>query len=367
MGIDKYVSKAAKAGEVYYLQHLHDSWADMDKKRLMANELLYPPSQKMIDAAISVTGLMHLYPEDASTDVELRGKLAEYVGLPGRPDYITVGNGSMEIIDMIYKTFINEGDEILVSTPDYSPYARRAKMFLAHVTDILPEDDIFNYSAEDFTSKITPKTKMIIISRPNNPDGHFISREIVETLCKEDLIVVIDEAYYEFAEDPVEDLLDKYQNLVISHTFSKAMGLAGIRLGFVVANPDVIEFINRVRMPSNINLFARAVAMAALDDVEYIRENTERVKADRQYLYDEVEKIKGLRPIPSESNFVMIDCEESPKTAEEFYQYLLGRGFMVRKFIESRGLPGNRFFRITIGTHEDIVAVIDAMKEFVED
>ena len=366
MDVSKYVSKSAKAGEIYYLQHLHDAWNHPEVRRLNANEILYGPCPEVRNAIIAQLDKLNYYPEDASTDVELRGKIADYIGLPGKADWITLGNGSMEIIDMIYKTFIDEGDDILVAMPEYSPYARRAKMFLANVIDIMPVDDDFNYDLNAYQSKVTDRTKMIVVSRPNNPDGHIVSRELVEELCKNDCIVVVDEAYVEFSGDPVEDILENHPNMIITHTFSKAMGLAAIRLGFAVASPELIGYINQVRMPTNVNVLARAAAAALLDNSHYIKENTDRIIADRQWLYAETAKIPGLRPIPSWSNFVMFDCRECKKTATEIYQYLKDAGYATRLFANSRGLPGDRFFRITIGTHEDIAEVIGLLKEFLK-
>lgn len=367
MNVEKYISKSALVGEVYPMNHFHISWQNQDKvRRLMGNELLYPPSPKVIERAREVAPLMNYYPEDCMTDTQLLEKLADYVGLPGKADWITVGNGSMETIEMIYRAFLNPGDEIIVSTPDYSPYTRRAKLFDVKVLDVLPYDDEFNYRIEDFSDKITDKTKLIIISRPNNPDGHFISRSIIEELCNNDCIIVIDEAYYEFATDPIEDLVVNHENVVISHTFSKAMGLAGIRLGWIVANPNIIRYINQIRVPENVNLFARNMAITAIDDKQYIVENVARVKKDRKYLFDEMAKIPGLRPIPSESNFVMADALGTGRKASEVYQFFFDNGIIIRVFINARGLPGDRYFRITIGTHEDVELCVKLLKQFFE-
>lgn len=364
MGIEKYVSKAAKAGEVYYLQHLHDCWADESLRRLNANEILYTPTEHVKEAVVSMLDKLNLYPEDASTDKEFLGRLAEYVGLPGRADSITIGNGSMEIIDMIYKTFVNEGDDVLVAMPEYSPYARRSKMFLANVINVYPDDpENFTYSAESYLSKVTPKTKLVIITRPNNPDGHMVSREMVrEVASKVDAIVVVDEAYYEFDKDPFENELDNYPNMIITHTFSKAMGLAAIRLGFAVASPELIGYINQVRMPTNVNVLARAAAMALLDEPEVIAANAAKVIADRQWFYDEIAKIDGLRPIESHSNFVMIDTKGAKKTATEIYNHLASKGLRTRLFANSRGLEGDRYFRVTIGLHEDMEACVKEIR-----
>jgi histidinol-phosphate aminotransferase len=364
MDLEKFVSKSAKAGEIYNLEHFRMGWQVENLRRLMGNELVYPPSPKVIEAVEKVAALLNYYPEDPLTDVELRGKLAEYCGLPGRADWVTCGNGSMENIDLVYRTFLDEGDELLLSTPDYSPYTRRAIMHGAKVIDVLPDDGDFNYSLESFTSKITPRTKLALVSRPNNPDGHFVPRELVTGLLDTGIIVVIDEAYYEFGCDPIEDLLDSYPNLVICHTFSKAMGLAGIRLGWIFAAPEIVKYIDGVRQPLNISLVARTAAIAAIDDAAYIRENVARVIADRDFLFEELKKIPGLRPIPSQANFVMVDCLESGAKASEVYRHLLEKGYLIRCFVNGRGLPGDRFFRITIGTHEDTVNVLEEVKSF---
>jgi histidinol-phosphate aminotransferase len=365
MDISKFASKSAKVGEIYNLNHFRTGWQNQSLRRLMGNELVYPPSPKVVEAVQNIASKLNYYPEDALTDVELRAKLAEYSGLPGKADWITCGNGSMEVIDMLYEAFLDPDDEIMISTPDYSPYSRRVALYGAKVVDVLPCDEDFNYKLEDFTSKITPRTKMVLISRPNNPDGHFVSRELIQGLLNTGILVAVDEAYVEFASDRVEDMLEKNDNMIISHTFSKAMGLAGIRLGWIIASPKIIDTVNRIRTPLNVGLITHVAAIAAIEDKAYIEENVRRVKADRELMFNEIKKIKGLRPIPSEANFVMIDCKESGFKGSEFYEHLLKHGFITRSFVNGRGLPGDRYFRITIGTHEDTVKILDLIKEFI--
>ena len=366
MDVSKFISKASKVGEIYNLHHFRLGWQKPQYRRLMGNELVYPPSPKVVEAVRQIASQLNYYPEDPYTDVELRAKLAEYVGLPGRADWITCGNGSMEVIDLLYKAFLDEGDEILISTPDYSPYTRRVPLYGATVVSVLPVDRDFNYTLESFTSKIIPKTKMAPISRPNNPDGHQISRELVRGLCETGILVAIDEAYFEFGDSPVEDLLDEYPNLIISHTFSKAMGLAGIRLGWIVVRPELIEAVNRVRTPLNIGLVTKVAAIAAIEDADYIRENVRKVKEDREFLFNELKKFPGFYPIPSQANFVMIRVDNGFK-ASHIYEYLLSKGYITRSFVNARGLPGDQYFRITIGTHEDVVGVLNELRKYFEE
>jgi len=365
MEIAKFFSKSSQVGEIYNLQHFRLGWQTPGLRRLSGNEMVYPPSQKVIQAVKDVAGSLNYYPEDALTDVELREKLAEYSNVPGRASWITCGHGSMEVIDLLYETFLDEGDEVLIAMPDYSPYSRRAPLYGARVVDVYPVDEDFNYALDSFTSQITPQTKMAFVSRPNNPDGHFISRDVVTGLLDTGLIIVIDEAYYEFGSDSVEDLLDEYPNLVISHTFSKAMGLAGIRLGWIVADPEIIEHVNRVRTPLNVSLVTRVAAIAAIEDAEHIRANVRKVIADREYFFQEFARLPGLHPIPSPANFVMIVCLESGFKASDIYQHLLSKGYLVRCFVNGRGLPGDRYFRVTIGTHEDVVNVLEEIKTYM--
>lgn len=364
MDILQKTSKAVKAGEIYNLDHFRIAWSDERRRRLMGNELVYPPSPKVVEAVTRILSKANYYPEDASSNENLRAKLGEYVGLVGKADWITIGNGSTEIIDLIYKTFINDGDEVLIPTPDYSPYGRRLLLYGGKPVDVLPVDRDFAYTPESFLRLVTPKTKMVIASRPNNPTGYCLTEETILALCAKDLIVVIDEAYVEFTEGTVEHLLDGRPNLIITHTFSKAMGLAGFRLGFAIGHPEVIGYMNRVRTPLNISLITHHAALAALEDHQYIEGNAAQVKKDRAYLFDELGKIKGLRPVPSQANFVLVNCRETGIKASDYYQHLFDKGYIVRHFANARGLPGDEYFRITIGTRSDVENVLSEVQAF---
>ncbi|HUV15194.1 MAG TPA: aminotransferase class I/II-fold pyridoxal phosphate-dependent enzyme [Pelolinea sp.] len=360
--LDK-VSQAVHNSKLYNLGHFHEAWENPDVRRLMGNELLYPPSPQVIEAVQSMIPYINYYPEDAPTNKKLLTALADYVGIEGGSDWITLGNGSMEIIDMLPHAFINQGDEILLPAPDYSPYSRRPLIFGAKIVDIFPDED-YEYKFEDFTSKITPKTKMVIMSRPNAPVGNLIDRGIIEKLCGSELIVVVDEAYAEFSEENVCDLVPKYENLIISRTFSKAMGLGGIRLGFIAAHPEVIGYVNRIRLPENISVLTQTAALAALEDIEYIKTNVKLVIKSRDWFQIEVGKIPGIKVFPSKGNSVLLNVDETGKTAEEFVNYIRENGYLVRNLSGGRNLPGKGFFRVTVGTQEDMESVAKFIKEF---
>jgi len=357
------VSQAVHNSEMYNLGHFHEAWENPQLRRLMGNELLYPPSPQVIEAVQAMIPYINYYPEDAPTNKRLLNALADYVGIDGGDEWITLGNGSMEIIDMLPHAFINSGDEILLPAPDYSPYSRRPLIFGAKIVDIIPDEN-YSYTLEDFTKKLTPKTKMIIMSRPNAPIGNLIARDIIEKLCETDCIVVVDEAYTEFSEENVCDLIPKYENLIVSRTFSKAMGLGGIRLGFIIAHPELVGYVNRIRVPENISVLTQAAALAALEDAAYIRTNTQLVIKSREYFQNEISQVPGIRVFPSKGNSVLLNVDNTGKTAKEFVQHILGKGYIVRNLSGGRNLPGEGFIRVTVGTQEDMENVAEIIKVF---
>lgn len=361
MELEKSISKATRAGKLYNLEHFHTAWQAPELRRLMGNELLYPPSPHVIKAVQDAVPLLNYYAEDPGTARRLKEELAVYLGLDRDADWITLGNGSMEIIDMIPRTFLDEGDEVLLPSPDYSPYSRRPQLYGGRIVDVNPGSEDFCYTYDDYSRCLSPRTKMVILSRPNAPVGNMVMRELLERLLDLPLIVLVDEAYAEFSGQSICDLLAHYNNLIVSRTFSKAMGLGGIRLGFVAAQPEMIRYIERVRVPLNVGLIPQVAALAALEDADYIHQNTQKVIQTRDDFTEKASKIKGLKIYPSQGNSVLINCQESGKTAAYFVQKLLSAGYLVRDQSNSRGMPGEIYFRITIGTRQDMQAVIEIL------
>lgn len=366
VNLEEKISLAVKAGKLYNLEHFHRAWNNPSLKRLMGNELLYPPSPKVIEAVRAAAEQLQYYPEDPGTAADLKDAIAAYLGVEGGADWITLGNGSMEMIDMLPRTFLDQGDEVLLPSPDYSPYSRRPLLYGGVVVDVVPGGEEFTYSLEDFTSRIHPGTKMITISRPNAPVGNMVPVELIEGLLQEDLIVVVDEAYAEFSGQSICHMLKDHNNLIISRTFSKAMGLGGIRLGVAAAQPQVIEYIEHIRVPLNVGQMTQVAAMAALDDSAYIRDNVEKVIQSRDFFYEKVKEIEGIKAYRSYGNFVLINCEKTGIRAENFKENLLEKGYLVRNLSGGRGLVSEFFFRVTIGKQEDMEAVLGLIEETVK-
>jgi len=367
MNIIDRTSYAVKHAEVYLPKEFHTAWDNPKLVRLMGNELTFSPSQEIRQAILSVTDKLNYYPEDIATNEKIREKIAEYVGKPMTSANITIGNGSIELIDLVYKTFLCPGDEVLVPTPEYSLYFKYPPLYGAKVIDVLPDKDDFNYSTESFLKLITDKTKLIVASNPNNPVGTLLSRDTVQRLCETEKLILIDEAYIEFSNTSLYDLISTYPNLIILRTLSKAIGLAGIRFGYCLANPEIIEYMNRVRLIMNSSVIAQAVAMVALNHRDYIQETIKKIIENRNYLNSELQNIPEFKVYPSHANYVLIGCAKTGITATEFFEKLLQRGYLIRRFAKSRGFPGDEHFRISIGTSDEMKGVIREIHSILQE
>jgi len=185
----------------------------------------------------------------------------------------------------------------------------------------------------------------------------MISRDVIEALCSTNCIIVIDEAYVEFSEQHLCDLVKKYNNIIIMRTFSKAMGLAGIRVGFLVSNPEIISYINHIRVNSNVGLLPQTAALAALRDIDYIKQNIKYVIESREWFQNAIEKIQGIKVFPSKGNSVLMNVDGTGKTAEYYENELWTKGFIVRNLSGGRNLDGQGYLRVTVGTQKDMEQV----------
>jgi len=198
---------------------------------------------------------------------------------------------------------------------------------------------------------------MIFLDNPNNPTGGVIARDDIIRVLDEGKITVIDEAYYEFYGESVSDLINDYPNLIVLRTFSKAFGLGGLRVGYAVACKDIIELLDRVRPPFNVNSLAMDAALAALDDVDYMKKTVDKIVEDRNRLSESL--ASKLKVFPSQTNFLLMDV--SPSSAQEFFERMLERKIVVRKFGRFEGFEGE-FIRITVGTKKENEKLIEALE-----
>lgn len=266
-------------------------------------------------------------------------------------DQITLGNGSNDLLELIARTFASEDDEIIFSQYAFIVYPLVAQAINAKSV-VVPAND-FGHDLEGFLAAITKKTKLIYLANPNNPTGTFLShQQIADFLAKvpEHVIVVLDEAYTEFTDpDKRVDsfkLLQIHPNLVICRTLSKAYGLAGLRIGYAVSQPEIANLFNRVRQPFNCNSLALAAAVAVLQDDEFIQKVAENNRLEMAR-YEQFFQQNGLDYIQSKGNFITVDLNQP---AAPIYQKLLEQGVIVRP-IGVYGMPNH--LRISIGLPEE--------------
>ena len=345
--------------------HVTICWQNAGIQRLMSNESSYVPLESVQKAIRDFSSKVNWYPEDGNYALKLRTQLAGYTDT--KMDNITIGNGSMELLDLLFQTFITRPgeDQILIPAPDYTAYTNRVKLF-GYIPQFATCGENVEKAAGEILNKLNPDTKLILFSRPNNPVGKITPKKDILHLLESGVLTIVDEAYVELA-DPgtsVAALVSQWDNLIVLRSFSKGFGLAGLRLGYVLAHPDVIKYINKVRHIFNVNLLAIVAAEALMDDIKNAQRNIDEIRATRDWLEKSLAVLPGFRVIPSRANFLLVDVGASNKKAGVFVDYLYENGFFVRDFSKGAGLDKDRYFRITIGYRKDMQRLLDALIEF---
>ena len=321
--------------------------------KLNGNENPYGGSQKAVEAVANTP--LHIYPDPLQR--KMRSALAEYTGLDS--DYIICGAGSDELIDLLFRLFISQGDKILDCDPTFGMYGFTARVSGAEI-ELAPRDELFEIDVDAVKEKIDDRTKMIFLASPNNPTGNIASESQIEALLKTGLIVVSDEAYFEFCNMTAADMVSDHENLVVLRTMSKWAGLAGLRIGYGIMSPTLVNHIIDIKSPYNVNVAAEAALLASLEDAPALLENVQKIVDERERMFSLLEDMDGVTPWPSHGNFVL--CQFAPGRAEYVFDELAKRGIFVRNFNSERLQD---CFRIAVGTPDQTDALIEAMRELV--
>jgi histidinol-phosphate aminotransferase len=341
------------------IEEVEREYGVSDVAKLASNENALGPSPKAVEAAREACAKVHLYPDGAA--FHLRNALAAKVGVT--PAEIFVGNGSNELIELLVRTFVLDGEEVLTSAQSFVAYKLAAS---AHGRTLVeaPMKARFHYDLDALKKLLSRKTKVVFLANPDNPTGTwFVEKDLVPFLdaVPKDTLVVLDEAYVEFVDAPgFQDSLalrKRYPNLVVLRTFSKIYGLAGFRLGYGIARPDLVEYIDRVRAPFNVNLVAQAAGVAALGDDEHLQRTRELVRTERPFLSEGLAAL-GATVVPSQGNFVLADFPGRP--GKQLFEDLLREGVVVRP-MGGYGFPNAQ--RITVGTRRENEKCLAALKK----
>jgi len=329
--------------------------------KMASNENPMGASPKVKEAILRTYEDISLYPDSGSF-----GLRHELSSLTGRSmDEIFVGGGSDSLIKVISSTLLDEEDEIIMGEHSFSRYEDNAKLMGAKVVKTDMEKLVLNLDAME--KAITEHTKIIYLCNPNNPTGSSFGKSDFENFIskvRKDIIVIMDEAYREYVtrEDYFDalDYLDQYKNLIVLRTFSKAYGMASLRVGYGFADPELVGYFYRVVDPFDVNLFAQEAAVAALKDQDYLKEVIKTNTEGKHYFYKELEEL-GLPYVVSDTNFVLWDTK---KDDMEIFNRLMRKGYIIRPggFL---GIPGH--IRVTISTMENNVGFMKAYKEVIRE
>lgn len=329
--------------------------------KLGSNENPWGPSPKAMEAIKNEIKSINRYPESQLHELVI--EMAEYSDVD-ESQVIVGGDGADEIIDVLAKTFIDEGDEFIVPLPSYMYYEYLLKQYGAHPVYAKWDLDKNELDAGSVFDCINEKTKMIFLCSPNNPTGTLIKKEVLADIASEnpDILVVVDEAYFEYSEVTNKDLINEYDNIFIIRTMSKVLGLAGMRIGYGLACSQIIEYMHRIKPVFSLTRLSFVAALNTFRDKKYIAESIKKGIESRQYLYEELSKINSLNVFPSKSNFMLIDIRDTGFTASELSLELMKRGIIVRDCTSFKGLD-EYWIRISICTLEEDEKFISIMKE----
>lgn len=327
--------------------------------RMMSNENPFPLSDRVMQAVIEVARRGNTYPGGSAI---LRGKLGQREGYD--ENYVTLGNGSTELIDVIVRTFVSAGEEVLLSVPTFSLYENRTRA-IGGVPVLVPMTEDLGFDIPALIGAVTERTKLIFLCTPNNPTGNRLDEESVRRILGLGLPTVIDEAYVEFADDKntFSHLVREFPNAIVLRTFSKAYGLAGMRLGYALCHPVVTRLFGRVKLPWNVNAMTIAAAIAALEDEAEFESRMTRMRSGRDLLVHELNRIPGLEAIPSEGNFVLVDVSMTGVRADAILSGMLNEGVLIRLLAAHHA--SRTFVRITVGDEAQNARCIDAMRRVI--
>jgi len=316
-----------------------------DVIRLMSNESPYSPSPRVIRAIVDAATNANRYPPNG---LRLRTKLAARDGLEA--SNALLGIGSTELIDLVIRTFVGPGEEVLLSVPTFSMYEARTRV-VGGVPVLVPMTEDHEHDIGGLIRAVTERTKVLFLCTPNNPTGNGIAESDLRRILNLGLPTVVDEAYIELGDArSFARLLREYPNMVVLRTFSKAFGLAGLRLGYLLGHTTVVELFSRVKIPWNVPSVTLAAAEAALDDAAEFEARVGALREARAELSMRLSGLPGLSALPSDGNFVLVDISATGLSASDLVAAMLAEGVLIRSLEVHHAT--RRFVRVTVGTPE---------------
>jgi len=356
-GMELFAPSWVRAAQPYREDHFQLASSRQGLLRMMSNESPFSPSKRVIDAIVNAAQQGNLYP---TSGVEFRRRLAGRDGLD--ENHVVLGAGSTELIDIVVRTFVAPGEEVLLSVPTFSMYEARARV-CGGIPIFVPMTDDHDFDVNGIVAGVTERTKVIFLCTPNNPTGNRMSEASLRRILRLGLPTAIDEAYHELGETPdsLTHLLAEFPNAILIRTFSKAFGLAGLRLGYALAHPAVTKLLLRAKVPWNISSLTLAAGLAALEDVEEFEQRMVHLRQGRDYLELELGKVRGLSVISGDGNFVLLDVAKVGVSAEAIVDAMLAEGVYIRLLAVHHAKRS--YVRVTVGTEEQNRRCVEAMRK----
>jgi histidinol-phosphate aminotransferase len=330
-----------------------------DILKLASNENPLGASPRAVKAMSEKITDSFLYPDDNC--YYLKQRLSQKSSIP--PSNVIVGSGSVELIELIFKAYVNPGDQVIMSEPSFIMYKIACQIFGGERVAIPLKE--YKHNIEAMIERINSKTKIIIVDNPINPTGTIIEKAEMDHFVEKvpaNVILVIDEAYHEYINERDYphglDYLKKHQNIIVLGTFSKIYGLAGLRVGYGCGSEEIIGAMMKVRLPFNVNRIAQIAAAAALGDDDFVKASMENNEKGKAYLYDEFARL-NLNYTPSFGNFILVDFKTE---AKDIFEAAQKKGVILRTVYEY-GLPTS--LRITIGSHTQNERLVKVLQEIL--
>jgi histidinol-phosphate aminotransferase len=321
--------------------------------KLASNENPLGPSPKAVAALSGMQDMLHRYPDGSA--YQLRQAIADRWKVA--VEQVILGNGSDEILSLLARTFLVPGDEAVMADHTFVIY--KMEVTAVHGTPVVVPLVSWTHDLESMARTVTSRTRLLFLCNPNNPTGTIVSAEAVDrlmALVPDDVIVVFDEAYFEYVRNPqfpdAMAYVKQRRNAIVLRTFSKIHGLAGLRIGYGISTPEIIDFLNRVRPPFNVNSLAQTAALAALGDDEHVAKSRAVNETGMEQMEHGLRAL-GIIPIPSQTNFLYFDAKQDGRVV---FEALLRKGIIVRHI-------HGTMLRVTIGQPDENTAFLQAFKD----
>ncbi len=288
----------------------------------------------------------------------LKNAIAQYTKFPAKG--IIVGNGSNELILAIMLTICDRGDQITTVSPGFAIYSYLGRILNLQNMEI-PLNPDFSFSVTGII-KHSHNSKIIFLASPNNPTGTMLRIQEIEEITKKcKCLVVIDEAYYEFSRISCQHLLERYENIVVLRTFSKAFGLAGIRLGYLLGNKRIVSQIEKAKLPFSVGIFQQTAATFLLQHNSIVKKTAQEIISQRERVFNALNMIDGITPVPSKANFILFSIDKMGR--DKVYEQLYKNGILLRRFIH----PAlKNMLRVTIGTPRENQLFLKAISRIIK-